>query len=213
MNKIKNIQQKVVAARITYQDNLVYWIEDVLIGRNVSRTFDKRIERSWSEYCDLFLEKSSKWIDDYNWVSDLGNAMLNDNDAKNYFEFTAQQQQSLKEFLDLFYNDFNRFGTMLFRRLAFILGKFENAKKLETPEAKALIANYEFAKIYLIEKFPNEWKQYRTYVESNTNLPEEKPITCPECGSEEITSFNRMRWVCKNCNRMFMKNPRSKKQN
>jgi hypothetical protein len=193
-----------------YHDNLVFWLLDMHIGKAVSNSIDKRQEISFDDYCKLFSEKSAKWIDDYDWISNLGSVM-----PKQYFEFTEEQKQSLKAYLDLYYNDFNRFGNMLYGILAHILSRFEKSGKLETSEAKALILNYEFAKAYLIQKFPKEWKEYRTFVESSTTQEEiEKIIKCPECGSsgEDIVSYDSLKWRCKNCCKYFLKNPRRKKQ-
>jgi len=102
-----------------------------------------------------------------------------------------------------------RFGNMVFLVLCHILAKFEEANKKETPEYQALLANKEFCKVYLIQKFSDEWKKG---IQRLRDLPEEKPVTCPECNSEDIVSYDSLKWRCKNCGKYFLKNPRSARE-
>jgi hypothetical protein len=200
----KNIEQKQVVAHIDYHNNLIFWILDTHIGRAVSNSIDRRHERNWDEYCKLFSELSAKWIDDYDWVSNLGYVM-----PKEYFEFRAQQRESLKEYLNTFYQTFDRLGNMLYGILCHIISKFEKVGKLENAECQSLVVNFEFAKQHLKNKFPNEWKKFRTFAEFSTTQEEiEKVLRCPECNSEDITSYDSLKWRCKNCNKYFLKNPR-----
>jgi len=96
----KNAEQKQAVAHISYQENLVYWLLDMHITRAASDSIDRRRERSADEYWNLLDKKCAEFIEDYDWVGNLGSVM-----PQEYFDFTEEQKQSLKEYLDLFYND------------------------------------------------------------------------------------------------------------
>lgn len=103
--------------------------------------------------------------------------------------------------------------TMIMRTIAKILSDFEMNDMLDSEVAKAVLANYEFLKEVIKERFPEYYSQFEEKrrevlerLEKQTQLEQLKEdVRCPRCGSNQIVSNGKTRWLCNSCSKQFQK--------
>jgi ribosomal protein L37AE/L43A len=82
--------------------------------------------------------------------------------------------------------------------------------EFESLEAKVIYELYEFLKSLFAQRFPNKSIELEERIHRAKTETEARPV-CIECGSNHVVS-NGSRWLCQDCGRQFIKNPRRKTQ-
>jgi hypothetical protein len=189
-----------------YNENLVSWLHSE-IKEMASMGIDKTKINNEDRYFQLFEAKYAKVVKDY----DFSQITL----PKELLELTPEQQLSMKEFVDLFCPDNSDYERYL--KLVCHVGYcFEKANLNETPEYKAILANYSYLKTLWDNRYPLEYQKFqlekqRGFRETSQPTQPTRP-NCIECGSYDVYS-REPNWCCKSCGRQWLKHPRRKNLN
>lgn len=114
-------------------------------------------------------------------------------------EFTDAQKEEIDKIVVEF-EDFLNYLELLSK----VLRDFERAETLDCDIAKAFLETYNYLKSKLEQRFPQAYNQYRSKIAVFKEKSTERP-NCPECGSKEIVSNGRTKWLCNSCGRQFKK--------
>lgn len=186
-----------------YDSNLVHWLENFVTGI-IQDSVDKSKIETVEKYWEIVASKDSKLRETYDFLSLIGII------PQKYWSFTVSQQQSIREYVQVFLQDTRSFESTL-RFLCHVCAQFETDKKLETKQGQVLALNYWFLKSLWQEKFPSQYEQFESLKSEPKTEEESKPkIKCVECSSTDIISRG-VDWQCRICGRRFVKIRRRKK--
>jgi len=180
---------------------MIYYLNSEL-NAMVDDSIDKSKIRDESQFYRLHEAKRQKLLRNYDFI--------NFEIPKEYIQLTEQQKDSILEFAKVFClesSDFERY-------LSFVCHVgycCEKADLNNSPEYKAILANYQFLKQLWRERYPTEYSTFEAEkLHTAKQQTQQARPNCPECKSDNVISKGEI-WRCRTCGRSWLKHPRFKK--
>ena len=180
-----------------YRNNFVAWLD-----RYIESQVEGNIDFSKPRGHELLQKKMTKLINEYDFNEIIGYV------PSEYLVWSIQQKRAIEEFSARICVELPIFARHM-HLLAHALRDFERENYLGPEQQIALeVYNHMFA-IFKVQ-YPDKALFIEGLIHKAQTQTETTRPTCPECGSDHITS-NGPLWFCQDCGRKWTKNPRRRK--